>query len=116
MQAHHSSKELEDIIKECFELAKDVDPDEGKIADYIPQLGQVNPELYGVSFCDMHGRLYNLGDTSQLFCLQSLSKPMTYMLARVLEEEQSQWMADFESGFTRLVSLIWVALRRSAAL
>ena len=89
MQAHHSSKELEDIIKECFELAKDVDPDEGKIADYIPQLGQVNPELYGVSFCDIQGRLYNLGDTSQFFCLQSLSKPMTYMLARVLEEEQN---------------------------
>jgi glutaminase len=83
-----SIEELETIIKECYEAAFEVDPEEGKVADYIPQLQKVNPDLYGVSFCDINGRMFKCGDTSHLFSLQSMSKPLAYCLARVLEEEQ----------------------------
>jgi glutaminase len=28
---------------------------EGKVADYIPQLANINPELYGISICSVNG-------------------------------------------------------------
>ena len=54
----------------------------GQVADYIPQLAEVNPDLYGIAFCDVHGRVTGLGDAQRPFCLQSCSKPLSYCLAR----------------------------------
>jgi len=56
----------------------------GKVADYIPQLGRVNPEQFGVAFCTIDGQRVSLGDAAVPFCLQSTSKPITYCIA--LEE------------------------------
>jgi glutaminase len=56
----------------------------GKVADYIPQLAKVNPDLYGISFCSVEGEQINIGDHSPAFCLQSCSKPLNYCLARML--------------------------------
>jgi glutaminase len=61
--------------------------DTGKVADYIPQLADVNPEMFGVAFCDIQGNLFRIGDASIDFCLQSCSKPLNYCLARVLHHE-----------------------------
>ena len=60
----------------------------GNVADYIPQLANVNPEQYGVSFCDTHGKITSFGDSQVDFCLQSCSKPLTYCLARQLQSSQ----------------------------
>lgn len=73
------------IIKDCYEAVKGVNS--GEVADYIPQLANVNPDLFGVGFCDVYGNKVVYGDTSELFCLQSSSKPLSYCLARTLEEE-----------------------------
>lgn len=54
----------------------------GHVADYIPQLAEVNPDLYGIAFCDVRGRVTGLGDAQRPFCLQSCSKPLSYCLAR----------------------------------
>ena len=54
----------------------------GKVADYIPELANVNPDFFGISFCDIHGTQTNIGNTDVDFCLQSCSKPLTYCLAR----------------------------------
>lgn len=62
---------------------------EGEVADYIPQLADVNPELFAVSFCDLHGKTTNLGDHTYAFCLQSCCKPLNYCLARQLEADTS---------------------------
>lgn len=56
----------------------------GKVADYIPQLGRVDPEKYGVSVCTIDGQQFSLGDTKDNFCVQSSSKPFSYCMA--LEE------------------------------
>ena len=56
--------------------------DEGEVADYIPQLADCNPALYGISFCDVHGRQTHVGDVTNVFCLQSCIKPLTYCMAR----------------------------------
>ncbi len=57
---------------------------EGDVADYIPQLGRVEPEQFAVSVCTVDGQRYSIGDHEVDFCVQSCSKPITYCLA--LEE------------------------------
>ena len=52
----------------------------GKLADYIPQLANVNPNLYSVSICSIDGQIYNKGDYDTEFCVQSCSKPITYLI------------------------------------
>ena len=61
-----------------------IDNTDGKVADYIPQLGKVNPELFGISMCDVHGNTFSVGDCKEEFCLQSCSKPISYCIARQL--------------------------------
>jgi glutaminase len=56
----------------------------GKVATYIPQLGRVNPEYYGVSVSTTNGQSHSIGDTNMNFCIQSITKPINYCL--ILEE------------------------------
>ena len=56
----------------------------GAVADYIPQLKRVDPEKFGIAVCTVDGQRFSTGDTTDLFCVQSLCKPINYSLA--LEE------------------------------
>ena len=56
----------------------------GHVANYIPQLAKVDPDLYGVALCTIDGQCFAIGDSPIDFCTQSCSKPITYCLA--LEE------------------------------
>ena len=60
----------------------------GKVADYIPQLKDVNPDLFGVSICTVKGEKMNIGDAEYQFCLQSCSKPLSYCIAHQLHGKQ----------------------------
>lgn len=54
--------------------------DSGKKADYIPQLNNVDENLYAISICTIDGQIYNVGDYEYDFCVQSCSKPITYLI------------------------------------
>ena len=54
----------------------------GKVANYIPQLESVNPDLFAISACTIDGTIIEIGDTKFDFCLQSCSKPLTYCMVR----------------------------------
>ncbi len=56
----------------------------GEVADYIPQLGRVDAEQFGVSLCTIDGQRLSVGDADVPFCVQSSCKPVLYSLA--LEE------------------------------
>lgn len=56
----------------------------GEVASYIPQLGRVDPKYFAVSVCTVDGQRFSLGEAQTNFCLQSMSKPVSYCLA--LEE------------------------------
>ncbi len=58
-----------------------VDADEGQVADYIPELGAVNPDQFGLALAMHRGSLYTVGDAHVPFTIQSVSKPLTYALA-----------------------------------
>ena len=53
----------------------------GVLANYIPELAEVNPERLGASIAMVDGELYASGDTEALFTIQSISKPFVYALA-----------------------------------
>lgn len=54
---------------------------EGRLADYIPELATVDPEGFGLSLSSSDGFVYESGDTTVEFTIQSISKPLTYALA-----------------------------------
>jgi glutaminase len=76
------TNELQDFLNEIYEEIKE--NNNGKVADYIPQLAKVNPNLFGISACTVDGKLINIGDTDFDFCLQSCSKPLIYSIVREL--------------------------------
>ncbi|MFF6946753.1 glutaminase [Streptomyces lavendulae] len=56
----------------------------GAVADYIPQLARVNPEQFAISVCTVDGQRHTVGDADVPFCVQSVSKTVSYCMA--LEE------------------------------
>lgn len=55
--------------------------DDGELADYIPELAQVDPGGFGFSLSSADGYVYESGDAALEFTIQSISKPFTYALA-----------------------------------
>lgn len=53
----------------------------GKVADYIPQLAQVDPDQFGIAICTPTGETFTAGDANTLFSIQSISKVFTLTLA-----------------------------------
>ncbi len=54
---------------------------QGKVADYIPELGKVNAESIAFSVVDKNGKVFNTGDVSKKFTMQSISKIIALMIA-----------------------------------
>ena len=57
------------------------DLSDGSVADYIPELGRADPDLFGLCIATRDGFVYEVGDSGQPFTIQSVSKPLTYGLA-----------------------------------
>ncbi|HEY8966184.1 MAG TPA: glutaminase A, partial [Candidatus Methylacidiphilales bacterium] len=57
---------------------------EGEVATYIPELGKANPDWFGICLVTAAGAVYEVGDTTQPFTIQSISKPFLY--GKALEE------------------------------
>lgn len=54
---------------------------EGKVADYIPELGKSNPNDLGIFILDNDGNEYFSGEYDKKFTVQSISKVIALMLA-----------------------------------
>ncbi len=57
---------------------------EGKNADYIPALAEVDPNLFGLALVTVGGKVYTRGDAEALFSIQSISTVFT--MALVMQE------------------------------
>jgi len=71
---------LQVIINNIYNELKD--NREGNVADYIPQLAKVDEDMFSISICDINGNIHNIGDYGEHFCVQSCSKPISYCIAR----------------------------------
>jgi len=56
------------------------DLDEGTVADYIPALASAPPDAFGACIAGAAGGLFEVGDTTTEFSIQSVSKPFVYAL------------------------------------
>lgn len=54
---------------------------DGKVADYIPELSKVDPDYFGICIVTADGQIYEIGDSQQQFTIQSISKAFVYGLA-----------------------------------
>ncbi len=64
----------------------------GDVASYIPELTKADPNWFGICLVTVDGQTYATGDTTQLFTIQSISKPLTLGLA--LDELGPERVAD----------------------
>ncbi len=61
---------------------KTLDNTKGELADYIPQLARIDPEIYNISVCTVDGQQFSYGNAiNEKFCVQSTTKPINYCIA-----------------------------------
>jgi glutaminase len=68
--------EIERVIGQIHQRHRSIGA--GKVADYIPALGRVSPELFGIAVVGVTGRAYSAGDAGVEFTIQSVSKPFVF--------------------------------------
>lgn len=54
---------------------------QGKVADYIPELGKMDAKAIAFSVVDKNGKVFNTGDVHKKFTMQSISKIISLMIA-----------------------------------
>ena len=67
---------LEEIEREILPLFG-----QGKVADYIPALANVNPNQFSISLQMFDGTSFGVGEVNKKFSIQSISKVFTFTLA-----------------------------------
>lgn len=72
--------DIEPFLKRLVSEARAL-PVSGKVADYIPALARVNPEMVGLALATIDGKLYSAGDARTAFSIQSLSKILGLVMA-----------------------------------
>ncbi|WP_419870949.1 glutaminase A [Chryseobacterium sp. CT-SW4] len=71
-----SEKTLQHILEKNKAYYK-----EGKVADYIPELGKMQADAVAFSVVDKNGKVFNTGDVHKKFTMQSISKIIALMIA-----------------------------------
>lgn len=67
------------IVEEAFDRYRALD--DGVVADYIPALGRVRRDLFGIAAVGASGSVVTAGDAEHPFSIQSVSKPFVFALA-----------------------------------
>jgi glutaminase len=70
---------VERVNREAYEKFKS--DTNGKNADYIPYLAQVDPKLFGIAIVTTDDQVFTIGDVKYSFSIQSISKVFTLALA-----------------------------------
>jgi len=70
------NKLLEEILNECSHYAE-----EGKLADYIPELAKANKNDFGIYIMQSNDRINRAGDCHKQFTIQSIVKPILLLQA-----------------------------------
>jgi len=77
-----SKERIEAVLEEAYNKYKDIK--EGKNADYIKELAQVDPNIFGIAVVTADGQVFTKGDIQSMVSIQSVSKVFT--MAQVIEE------------------------------
>jgi glutaminase len=78
-----------DLVTEAFERYQEISA--GQVADYIPALAKVSPDLFGICVVGVSGNVYEAGDTKAEFSIQSVSKPFVFgLICQAIGEDQAK--------------------------
>ena len=84
----------------------EVSNDPGKVASYIPELRDVNPDKFGVHLTTIDDDHYDFGDSDERFSIQSIAKVLALVLAYKLEDEKLWERVGVEPSGTPFNSLV----------
>jgi glutaminase len=76
---HPTPNIVKALVTEAHELFRSLE--EGAVATYIPELGNANPEHFGICVMSVDGDYFEAGDCDVEFTIQSISKPFAYAMA-----------------------------------
>ena len=68
------------LFKEIYDEIS-LHPDNGNVADYIPELGKIDPNKFGVCLTTVDGEETGFGDFEERFSIQSIAKVLSLTLA-----------------------------------
>lgn len=77
---------LEEILQQVRPLIG-----QGKVADYIPALAEVSAERLAIAVCSVDGNMFQAGDATERFSIQSISKVLNLTLALTRYQEHEIW-------------------------
>ncbi|WTW92082.1 glutaminase [Streptomycetaceae bacterium NBC_01309] len=63
----------------------------GKVADYIPDLGRVDPNQFGFAVATVDGAVHTAGDSDVRFAIESISKMFTLALVLARDDDGGLW-------------------------
>lgn len=98
---------IDSICREVQPLAG-----EGKQADYIPALAEVNPDQFGICIHTVHGDTYSQGDADVPFSIQSISKVFSLAVALSIVGDELWERVGKEPSGTAFNSLIQLEAER----
>lgn len=99
------------IIDQVYDKFKDLK--EGKNADYIKELANVDPNIFGITIVTTDGQVFSKGDLKSRISIQSISKVFT--AARVIEEQGAKKVMDMigvDATGLRFNSIIAIELQK----
>jgi len=95
------------ILSEIYDEIKPL-LGKGRVVEFIPALASVSPDKFGIAVCTLDGDVYTLGNTDELFSIQSISKVYALTLAfKMVGEDLWKRVGKEPSGnpFNSLVQL-----------
>src|SRR5688572_14553256 len=111
-QTNNLTKEkIEAALNAAYNQFKDLK--EGKNADYIKELANVDPNIYGIALVTTDGQVFVKGDLTSRVSIQSISKIIT--LAKVIEEQGAKAVFDkigVDATGLRFNSIVAIELQR----
>jgi glutaminase len=99
------------VLAQAYNKFKDLK--EGKNADYIKELANVDPNIFGIALVTTDGHVYTMGDINSMVSIQSVSKVFT--MAEVIQEQGHQAVQDkigVDATGMRFNSIVAVELQR----
>src|SRR5947199_1637948 len=85
-----TKQNIQKVLDDAYNKFKDLQ--EGKNADYIKELANVDPNIFGIVLVTTDGQVYTKGDITSMVSIQSVSKVFT--MAKDIEDLGPQAIQD----------------------
>jgi glutaminase len=106
-----TKEKIQAALNEAYDKYKDVK--EGKNADYIKELANVDSKIFGIALVTTDGQVYTKGDITSMVSIQSVSK--AFVMAQIIQEMGHQAVQDkigVDATGMRFNSIVAVELQR----